>query len=70
MSFSFLTTEAGTYTLHFDNTQSTETKTVTLNYDVEHYILGMPQEMFLTIVIVTLAVLTVAAFVLVGKPKS
>lgn len=69
VSFSFLTTEAGTYTLHFDNTQSTETKTVTLNYDVEHYILGMPQTMFLTTIIVIICVIAVAAFILTGKPR-
>ncbi|UCE43682.1 MAG: emp24/gp25L/p24 family protein [Candidatus Bathyarchaeota archaeon] len=69
VSFSFLTTEAGTYTLHFHNTQPTEAKTVTLNYDVEHYILGVPQEMFLTMIIVIICVLAVAAFILVGKPN-
>jgi len=68
-SFSFLTTKAGTYTLHFDNTQSTETKIITLNYDVEHYILGMPQEMFLVMVIAVICVLAIAVFILAGKPK-
>jgi len=68
-SFSFLTTKAGTYTLHFDNTQSTETKIVTLNCDVEHYILGMPEEMFLVIVVAVVCVLAIAVFILAGKPK-
>ncbi|MFQ6064976.1 MAG: emp24/gp25L/p24 family protein [Candidatus Bathyarchaeia archaeon] len=69
VSLSFLTTQAGTYTLHFDNTQSTETKTITLNYDVEHYILGMPQEMFLTTIIVIICILAVATFILTGKSR-
>lgn len=68
LSFSFLTTKAGAYTLHFDNIQSTETKMVTLNYDVEHYIFGMPETMFLTIIIIIICVLAVATFILLGKP--
>jgi len=69
VSLSFLTTEAGTYTLHFDNTQLAETKTITLNYDVEHYILGMPQEMFLTTIIAIICILAVAAFIFFGKSR-
>jgi len=68
-SFSFLTALAGTYVLHFDNSLSSEGKMVTLNYDVEHFILGMPQTLFLVLVIVGVLVLMIAAFVMMGKPR-
>ena len=68
-SFSFFTELAGTYVLHFDNSLSSEGKMVTLNYDVEHFILGMPQTLFLVLVIVGVLVLMIAAFVMMGKPR-
>jgi len=68
-SFSFLTELAGTYVLHFDNSLSSESKMVTLNYDVEHFIMGMPQTLFLVLVIVGVLVLMIAAFVMMGKPR-
>lgn len=67
-SLSFLTKMAGTYVLHFDNLHSTEGKMVTLNYDIEHLIMGMPQTMFLVLIIVVILVFAVASFTLMGKP--
>ena len=47
----------GDHQLHFDNSLSTvNRKTVSLNYDVIHYIIGLPQEQFLLIVIAVVAV--------------
>jgi len=66
-SFSFLAALTGTYVLHFDNSLSSESKMVTLNYDMEHYIMGMPQTLFLVIVIVGFLVLMIAAFVMMGR---
>ena len=66
-SLSFSVTVAGTYTLHFDNSLSSESRSVTLNYDVTHFIMGMPQTLFLVVVIGVVLVATVAAFVLLGK---
>jgi hypothetical protein len=67
LSYSFICDAEGEHTLHFINSDSTEDKLVTLNYEVEHYILGMPQMLFLTIVIVLLCVGLVATYILMGK---
>ncbi len=67
-SLSFLTKMSGTYVLHFDNLHSTEVKMITLNYDIEHLIMGMPQTMFLVLIIVVVLVFAVASFTLMGKP--
>ena len=57
-SFSFTTEVEGDFQLHFDNSLSAAyRKTVSLNYDVTHYILGLPQEQFLMIIIVAVAVI-------------
>lgn len=57
-SFSFTAETEGDFQLHFDNSLSAVyRKTVSLNYDVTHYILGFPQEQFLMIVIVAVAVI-------------
>ncbi|MGB9671978.1 MAG: hypothetical protein ACPL0C_07210 [Candidatus Bathyarchaeales archaeon] len=57
----------GDYTLHFSNVGSSVDKLVTLNYEVEHYIFGVPQMLFLTIVIAIVCVVMVAAFILLGR---
>lgn len=59
----------GEYVLHFSNTDSSEDKFVTLDYEVEHYIFGMPQMLFLTILIAIVCVAAVAAFIFMGKPR-
>lgn len=68
-SFSFSATTPGIYTLHFDNSHSLENKMVTLNYDIQHYIWGIPQTLFLVLVIVVISVIGIAFFVLLGKPS-
>lgn len=65
----FVCDTAGEYILHFSNTDQSEDKLVTLNYDVQHYILGIPQTLFLTMFIVLVCVGAVATFVLMGKPR-
>jgi hypothetical protein len=66
-SFSLHATTAGVYILHFDNSQSLEEKMVTLNYDIQHYILGIPQTLFYVLVIAVISVIAIAFFVLLGK---
>jgi hypothetical protein len=66
---SFVCDTEGECILHFSNTDSTEDKLVTLNYEVEHYIFGVPQMLFLTIIIVVVCVAAVATFILMGKPR-
>ncbi len=57
-SFSFTAEVKGDFQLHFDNSLSAAyRKTVSLNYDVTHYVMGLPQEQFLMIVIVAVAVI-------------
>jgi len=59
----------GDYVLHFFNVDSPEDKLVTLDYEIQHYIFGIPQMLFLTIIIVLVCVAAVAAFILMGKPR-
>ena len=67
-SFQFTVLESGVYTLQFENLFSEEAKQVTLNYDVQHYILGFPQEYVLLFVVVGLALGAVAVFAILS-PK-
>jgi hypothetical protein len=66
---SFVCNAEGECVFRFSNTDSTEDKLVTLNYEIEHYIFGIPQMLFLTIIIVVVCVAAVAVFILVGKPR-
>jgi len=65
-SFSLHAKTSGVYTFHFDNA-CMEEKMVTLNYDVQHYILGIPQTFFYVLVIAVISVIGIAFFVLLGK---
>jgi hypothetical protein len=67
-SYSFICDAEGEYVLHFSNKDSAEEKRVALDYEVQHYIFGVPQMLFLTVIIVLVCVGAVAAFVLMGKP--
>jgi hypothetical protein len=68
VSYPFVCDEAGEYVLHFSNTDPSEDKLVTLDYEISHYIFGIPQMLFLTIIIVLVSVAAVATFILMGKP--
>lgn len=61
--FRFTASKAGTYNFHFENWFSDETKFVSLNYNVQHYIFGFPQEYFLLFVVIGLALVAVVVFV-------
>ncbi len=63
----FVCDEPGEYILHFDNKGSLEDKFVALNYEIQHYISGVPQMLFLTIMIVLICIVALAAFILMGK---
>jgi len=69
VSYPFICDEAGEYVLHFSNTDTSEDKLVTLDYEIQHYIFGIPQMLFLTIIIVLVSVAAVATFILMGKPR-
>jgi len=61
--FGFTASRTGTHSLHFDNTLADSDKTVTINYEVQHYILGMPQEYFYMFVVVFIGLLGVIVFI-------
>ena len=67
ISSSFSATKTGAFLLHFDNSPSSETKSVTLYYSIQHYIMGIPQTLFLVMAIAVILVIAVAVFVLMGK---
>jgi multisubunit Na+/H+ antiporter MnhC subunit len=58
----FSASAAGDYLLQFEN-WTPETKFVTLNYNVQHYIFGFPQEFVLLFIVIGLALVAVIAFV-------
>jgi len=61
-SYSFICDVEGEYVLHFVNTDQTEIH-VTLDYEVQHYIFGMPQMLFMVILIAIISVVGVAVFI-------
>lgn len=65
--YTFVCDVEGNYVLRFSNVDSAVDKLVTLNYEVEHYIFGVPQMLFLTIVIGVVCVVMVASFIILGK---
>jgi hypothetical protein len=67
LSHSFICDAEGEYTLHFLNDDLTEGKLVTLDYEIDHYIFGLPQMLFLALVIAVVCVAMVAVYILMGK---
>ncbi|UCE96602.1 MAG: emp24/gp25L/p24 family protein [Candidatus Bathyarchaeota archaeon] len=61
--FKFTAPRTGTYSFHFQNQFSQETKHITLNYNVQHFIFGLPQELILVFVIVGLALIAIVVFI-------
>lgn len=66
-SIDFSTEVEGECHLHFDNTNSQSTQLITLNYDVVHYIFGIPQMIFLLIAITILLLFVVGGYIIMGK---
>jgi hypothetical protein len=67
-NYSFVCDAEGEYALHFSNVGSSEDKLVTLDYEISHYIFGIPQMLFLAMIIVIVCVIAVAVFIFMGKP--
>jgi hypothetical protein len=57
----------GDYILHFSNMGSSADKHITLEYEIEHYIFGLPQMLFLTIIIAVVCLIAVASFIFLSK---
>jgi hypothetical protein len=62
-------TDSGDYTLHFSNIESSTDKLITLDYEVEHYIFGIPQMLFLVLIIAAVCATAIAVFILMGKSR-
>jgi hypothetical protein len=65
-NISFICDIKGEYELLFVNNDIDDSMLVTLNYEVEHYMFGMPQTFFLVLLIAVVSVAMVAVFVLVS----
>jgi hypothetical protein len=66
-SYSFICDAKGDYTLRFVNDHLTEDKIVTLDYEVDHYIFGIPQMLFMVIIIAVVCVVGAAAFIAMSR---
>ena len=66
LDYNFMCDVKGEYELNFVNNDIKESKLVTLNLGVEHYIFGMPQMLFLAVVIVVIFIAGLAARVLLS----
>jgi hypothetical protein len=63
LDLQFTANKTGTYRLLFENLFSDETKSITLNYNVQRYIFGFPQEFIILFVIVGFALIGIVVFV-------
>lgn len=62
-SFTFIAESTGDYLLHFDNSLSSAySKMVALNYNITRYIMGIPQEQFLLLIIAVFALIGIIAY--------
>jgi hypothetical protein len=68
-TLAFVCDVGGQCVLHFSNVGSTEDKFVVLDYEIEHYIFGIPQMFFLVMIVAVICVAAVAVFILMGKPR-
>lgn len=66
LSYNFISDMKGEYKMSFVNNDLTENKLVTLNYNIEPYMFGMPQTQFLIIFIAVICVMMVAFYSLLG----
>jgi hypothetical protein len=62
-SYSFVCDAGGDYELNFNNTDPIENTQVTLDYEIDHYILGIPQMLFMVILITVVCLVGVAVFI-------
>ena len=65
-SYNFICESKGEYKMLFINNDLAENKLVTLNYEIESYMFGMPQTQFLIIFIAVVCVMMVAFYSLLS----
>ena len=68
-SYNFISDSKGEYKMCFVNNDLAENKLVTLNYEVESYMFGMPQTQFLFIFIAVICVMMVAFYSLLSPHR-
>jgi hypothetical protein len=66
-TISFSSEVKGICELHFDNSNASENQLVTLNYEIEHFIFGIPQIPFLLIVVTFFLLCIIAGYIIMGK---
>lgn len=66
-SYSFICDAEGEYVLHFVNNDQNIEKSVYLNYEIDHYVFGISQMLFMALIIVLACVGGVFAFVILGR---
>jgi hypothetical protein len=69
-STKFISDVQGTCEVHFDNTNSSESAFVALNYNVDHYIFGIPEMIVVLLAIVVLLMVVVSGYIIMGKYPS
>jgi len=67
LSFSFVCTENGQYTLHFVNQDDAETKLVILEYEIEHYVFGMTTNLFWLVLIALISIVGAIVLIILTK---
>jgi len=65
-SYSFICDVEGEHVLHFVNTDKTENQ-VFLDYEVQHYIFGIPQMLAMALIVVLACIGGVVVYVLLGR---
>jgi hypothetical protein len=66
-SVSFSTDIEGKCLLIFENSESSDVQLLTLDYNIEHFVLGLPMLLFVLVAIAVLLVIVVAGYIAMGK---
>ncbi len=64
---SFVSNSDGQCLLNFTNEDVGDSKLVTLDYEIDHYMFGMPQMLFMTLVVAVICVGGVAVFIMLSR---
>jgi len=67
IDYSFICEIEGEYILKFLNNDTQNDTLITLNYEIQNYVFGMPKMLFLTLMIVGICLVGVVIFVFLGK---
>ena len=70
IDYSFICEIEGQYILKFFNNDTQNDTLITLNYEIQNYVFGMPKMLFLTLMIVGICLVGVVIFVFLGKTGS